>query len=34
MPGKMCDEIIYTFTNSIGAAVEVYKWINNFILYM
>ena len=32
-PLKSVDEITYPFSNFSGAAVEVWEWINNFILH-
>ena len=34
MPCKMCDEIVNPFPNYNGSTVEVFEWINNFILYI
>ena len=31
MSSKMWEEITYPFLNFIGATVEVYEWISNFI---
>ena len=33
MPSKMWDEITYPFANFNGATVEVWEWINNYILH-
>ena len=30
---KVCDEIIYPFTNFNGATIEVWEWISNHTLY-
>ena len=33
MPSKVWYEIIYLFPNFNGATVDLWEWINNFMLY-